>query len=107
MSSLFFQAEDGIRDLTVTGVQTCALVLFDDDKLYLACRCWERHPERMVLNEMRRDSPNLRNNDNFAVALDTFHDRRNAFLFSIIFFQAEDGIRDLTVTGVQTCDLPI
>jgi hypothetical protein len=58
-------------------------VLFDDDNLYLACRCWDRHPERMVLNEMRRDSPNLRNNDNFAVALDTFHDRRNAFLFSI------------------------
>src|SRR2546430_623731 len=27
-----------------------------------------------------------------------------AFLF---FFQAEDGIRDLTVTGVQTCALPI
>src|SRR5256886_8178467 len=25
MSSFFFQAEDGIRDLTVTGVQTCAL----------------------------------------------------------------------------------
>src|SRR2546430_1848335 len=25
----------------------------------------------------------------------------------IIFFQAEDGIRDLTVTGVQTCALPI
>src|SRR2546430_15303900 len=26
---------------------------------------------------------------------------------SVIFFQAEDGIRDLTVTGVQTCALPI
>src|SRR2546430_331723 len=26
---------------------------------------------------------------------------------SIFFFQAEDGIRDLTVTGVQTCALPI
>ena len=63
--------------------RTEAWVLFDDDNLYLACRCWDRHPERMVLNEMRRDSPNLRNNDNFAVALDTFHDRRNAFLFSI------------------------
>src|SRR2546430_6186017 len=25
----FFQAEDGIRDLTVTGVQTCALPIFD------------------------------------------------------------------------------
>src|SRR5688572_32747800 len=26
----FFQAEDGIRDLTVTGVQTCALPIFDE-----------------------------------------------------------------------------
>src|SRR2546430_5957511 len=26
--SVFFQAEDGIRDLTVTGVQTCALPIF-------------------------------------------------------------------------------
>src|SRR2546430_12960558 len=26
---------------------------------------------------------------------------------SCFFFQAEDGIRDLTVTGVQTCALPI
>src|SRR2546430_13707161 len=30
-------------------------------------------------------------------------DLKNAFFF----FQAEDGIRDLTVTGVQTCALPI
>src|SRR5438270_1810408 len=29
---------------------------------------------------------------------------RSDFFF---FFQAEDGIRDLTVTGVQTCALPI
>src|SRR5205085_8737569 len=28
-------------------------------------------------------------------------------LCSFFFFQAEDGIRDLTVTGVQTCALPI
>src|SRR2546427_1746542 len=27
--------------------------------------------------------------------------------FFFFFFQAEDGIRDLTVTGVQTCALPI
>src|SRR2546430_7685944 len=26
----FFQAEDGIRDLTVTGVQTCALPISDE-----------------------------------------------------------------------------
>src|SRR5438034_7514884 len=29
------------------------------------------------------------------------------FLFYIFFFQAEDGIRDHCVTGVQTCALPI
>src|SRR3989440_4945216 len=28
----FFQAEDGIRDLIVTGVQTCALPIFDGQK---------------------------------------------------------------------------
>src|SRR3712207_8738711 len=26
---------------------------------------------------------------------------------SVVFFQAEDGIRDIGVTGVQTCALPI
>src|SRR5205085_3913754 len=31
-------------------------------------------------------------------------DIKQLFFF---FFQAEDGIRDLTVTGVQTCALPI
>src|SRR5205085_3693692 len=33
------------------------------------------------------------------------HASRRSRLF--FFFQAEDGIRDLTVTGVQTCALPI
>src|SRR5438094_6549001 len=32
------------------------------------------------------------------------HKLRNRYVF---FFQAEDGIRDRTVTGVQTCALPI
>src|SRR5438309_10481528 len=29
------------------------------------------------------------------------------YLYFFFFFQAEDGIRDGTVTGVQTCALPI
>src|SRR2546430_12171117 len=32
----FFQAEDGIRDLTVTGVQTCALPIFLDQNIVSA-----------------------------------------------------------------------
>src|SRR5688572_31004582 len=34
-------------------------------------------------------------------------DRRIDVSLFFFFFQAEDGIRDLTVTGVQTCALPI
>src|SRR5690606_40327082 len=30
----FFQAEDGIRDFHVTGVQTCALPIFDPQRAY-------------------------------------------------------------------------
>src|SRR5207247_7032951 len=33
--------------------------------------------------------------------------RFSTLLFIIFFFQAEDGIRDPLVTGVQTCALPI
>src|SRR5260370_27410963 len=32
---------------------------------------------------------------------------RDEYNFFIFFFQAEDGIRDSSVTGVQTCALPI
>ena len=30
-----------------------------------------------------------------------------SFISFFFFFQAEDGIRDIGVTGVQTCALPI
>src|SRR6266850_5793746 len=37
----FFQAEDGIRDYKVTGVQTCALPIFDARYLETALREWK------------------------------------------------------------------
>ena len=42
----FFQAEDGIRDVAVTGVQTCALPIFKNteeanDKLPLGNGVWD------------------------------------------------------------------
>src|SRR2546430_12427027 len=36
-----------------------------------------------------------------------FYISRLLYVSLFFFFQAEDGIRDLTVTGVQTCALPI
>src|SRR2546421_2862774 len=39
----FFQAEDGIRDLIVTGVQTCALPIFGADNPHDLMRAMEAH----------------------------------------------------------------
>src|SRR2546430_3395324 len=39
----FFQAEDGIRDLTVTGVQTCALPIFCKKKIKYLIRQRQLH----------------------------------------------------------------
>src|SRR2546430_7672994 len=40
LRSFFFQAEDGIRDLTVTGVQTCALPICTLADNVRDARCW-------------------------------------------------------------------
>jgi hypothetical protein len=56
-------------------------VFFDSQNLYIAARCWEDHPERWVVTELRRDNNNIIQNENLSVALDTFHDRRNGFFF--------------------------
>src|SRR5256886_7109211 len=42
-----------------------------------------------------------------AVLSDAACDQEEFQKLQFFFFQAEDGIRDLTVTGVQTCALPI
>src|SRR2546430_6715124 len=62
----FFQAEDGIRDLTVTGVQTCALPISEAGKPvdYLRVRAlplsdeianFVRRHERVYVVEQNRD----------------------------------------------------
>ena len=56
-------------------------VFFDDDAVYVAGRCWDSQPDRIVATEMRRDNFGIFNNANLAVILDTFYDRRNAFFF--------------------------
>jgi|RhiMetdeSRZDD1v2_1073273.scaffolds.fasta_scaffold02848_21 uncharacterized protein DUF5916/cellulose/xylan binding protein with CBM9 domain len=61
--------------------QTDAWIFFDNDNLYIAARCWDDHPERWVVTELRRDNNNIIQNENLSVAFDTFHDRRNGFFF--------------------------
>ena len=69
------------REGELATEQTEVWVFFDDDTLYVAARCWDSQPERIVANEMRRDSNALVQNENFSVVLDTFHDRRNGYAF--------------------------
>ena len=75
---------DFVQQEPVEGAQaterTEVWLLFDDTHLYVAARCWDSQPERLVANEMRRDNANIEENDNFAVALDTFDDGRNGVL---------------------------
>ena len=62
--------------------RTDAWVLFDDNFMYVSCRCWDSAPpEQWTANEMRRDTSQLRQNDMFGVLFDTFFDRRNGYNF--------------------------
>jgi hypothetical protein len=56
-------------------------VLYDAQNLYVAFRAWESAPDRRIVNELRRDSNNIRQGDSVGFSIDTFHDRRNAFQF--------------------------
>ena len=75
--------------------RTDAWVFFDEDYVYVSARCWESRPERRVANEMRRDTNQLRQNDTFLVLLDTFHDRRNGYIF---YANPIGGLADSQVT---------
>ncbi len=77
-------------------------VLFDDEYLYVTCRCWDSHPERIVADDMRRDSQNLRLQDNFGVGLDTFRDKRNGYLFSV---SPVGGFNDIAISDERTLNM--
>ena len=85
----FIQAEP--QEGAPATEKTEVWVLFDDTNIYISFRCWDEHPERIVANEMRRDSGNQNQHDNVAVAFDTFYDGRNGFQFNL---SAAGGMRD-------------
>ena len=62
--------------------RTEAWIMFDEDNVYVAARVWDSAPpSEWVANEMRRDTVQLRQNDNFGVLFDTYYDHRNGFFF--------------------------
>ncbi len=81
------------------GDQTEVWVTFDADTLYVSARCWSRAPDRIVANEMKRDSFGMYGNETLGVVLDTFYDRRNAFAFTT---NAIGGLFDALVTDERS-----
>jgi hypothetical protein len=75
--------------------KTEAWIFFDAENIYVSARNYESHPERRVANEMRRDTNQLRQNDTFGVMFDTFHDKRNGYIF---YANAIGGFADSQVT---------
>ena len=58
--------------------------------------CFDSEIEKLVANEMRRDSRGLRSNDYGFLLLDTYNDRRNAVFFR---FNPLGGMEDTAVSN--------
>ena len=57
-------------------------ILFDTQHIYFGVICYDSNPAGIRATELRRDNL-LENDDIFELILDTFHDRRNGYLFRI------------------------
>ena len=58
-------------------------IFFDDANVYFVARCWESAPERLTVDEMRRDNNNIGRNDNVSWFFDTLYDRRTGLVFEV------------------------
>jgi uncharacterized protein DUF5916 len=75
----FVQTEPGQG--TPATAKTEVWIAFDDANVYVGIRAWDSDAGRMVVNEMRRDSNQVWNNEHVGIAFDTFYDRRNSVNF--------------------------
>lgn len=61
-------------------LETEVRVLYDDESLYIGAFAFDDSPDRIIVNDLSRDF-STRAGDVFGVVLDTFHDRRNGYMF--------------------------
>ena len=71
-------------------------ILYDAKNLYFGFTFFDAEMEKLVANEMRRDSEGLRSNDYGFLLLDTYNDRRNAVFFR---FNPLGGMEDTAVSN--------
>ena len=73
------QPDEGLPATEKTEVK----IMYDAENIYIGAMCFDSEPDKIIANEKRRDSDKLSENDHFEVMLDTFHDRRNGYIFVI------------------------
>ncbi len=76
---------DFIQKLPDTGApaseKTEVRIIYNDETLYIGAHCWDSAGRKgIVVNDITKDFE-VRNSDGFKVALDTYNDDRNGFLF--------------------------
>ena len=76
----FFRAKEG--NIHPAQLNTKAKVLYDEKMLYIGVHCEEPNMKSLLETKTRRDS-NIWHNDCIEVMLDTYHDRRNCYVFAI------------------------
>ena len=71
-------------------------IMYDGKKLYFGFIFYDSEMDKIVANDMRRDSSGLRSNDYGFLLLDTYNDRRNAVFFR---FTLVGGMEDTAVSN--------
>ncbi len=75
-----------VQQLPQTGAlakyRTVVKLLYDDDNIYISAINYDPEPRKSIIAGLEHDF-NSGNSDVFGVTLDTFLDRRNAFLFAV------------------------
>jgi hypothetical protein len=79
-------ATDFVQQLPNTGMparfRTVVRVLYDADHLYVGAVNYDPEPGKAIIAGLERDFVSS-NSDALGIGLDTFHDRRNSFLFIV------------------------
>ena len=114
-------ATEFVQQLPATGARalyrTVVRVLYDSDHIYVGAVNYDPRPGLAITAGLQRDFTSS-NSDVFAVALDTYHDRSNSFLFIVnpkgavrdeqtfndsrTIVEAWEGVIDVTTAVVRT-----
>jgi hypothetical protein len=62
--------------------RTVVRILYDDERIYVGAICYDSEPDKVIATSLEQDfdSPN---GDTFGVTFDTYHDKRNAYMFLV------------------------